>query len=62
MKYSLANTSAPMAVANYIAQPVDPAALHMPVLADFEAILATPVTGFDGATLADALPDTDGET
>lgn len=55
-RYALANSTAPMAVANY-SDRVDPAALHLPTPAEVAAILDTPLSGHPGSTLADALPD-----
>lgn len=58
VRYSLANTTAPMAVANYTDQPApDPAALHLPQPGELTAILDTPLAGRSGHTLAEALPD-----
>lgn len=58
VRYSLANTTAPMAVANYTDRPaVDPAALRLPEPAELTAILDTPLAGRPGHTLGDALPD-----
>jgi hypothetical protein len=58
VRYSLANTTAPMAVANYTDQPSpDPAALHLPEPSELTAILDTPLAGHPGRTLGEALPD-----
>jgi len=57
VRYALANTTAPMAVANYTAQPAEAAQLSLPDPAEFEAILAEPIAGRPGSTLAEALPD-----
>jgi predicted nuclease of restriction endonuclease-like (RecB) superfamily len=58
VRYSLANTTAPMAVANYTDQPSpDPAALHLPEPAELTAILDAPLAGHPGRTLGEALPD-----
>lgn len=59
VRYSLGNTTAPMAVANYVATPAEAAALSLPGPADIEAILSTPFVGHPGSTIADALPDDD---
>lgn len=56
-RYAPANTTAPMAVANYRAQPAEAAQLSLPAPAEFEAILAEPIAGRPGSTLAGALPD-----
>lgn len=58
VRYSLANTTAPMAVANYTDQPaLDPSALHLPQPGELTAILNTPLAGQPGRTLGEALPD-----
>jgi predicted nuclease of restriction endonuclease-like (RecB) superfamily len=59
VRYALANTTAPMAVANYATAPVDPDQLHLPRPAELEAILTAPIPGHPGSTLADALPEDD---
>ncbi len=56
VRYALANTNAPMAVAGYTSSPVDPAQLHLPQRAEIEALLTTPIDGDSGTTLADQLP------
>ena len=58
VRYALANTTAPMAVANYTDQP-DLVALHLPEPAELIAILHAPLAGQPGTTLADALPVSD---
>jgi predicted nuclease of restriction endonuclease-like (RecB) superfamily len=58
VRYALANTTAPMAVANYTDQPgPDPVALHLPEPRELTAILNAPLAGRPGHTLAEALPD-----
>ncbi|MDQ2850847.1 MAG: PDDEXK nuclease domain-containing protein [Actinomycetota bacterium] len=58
VRYSLANTTAPMAVANYTDQPaLDPSALHLPQPGELTAILNAPLAGQTGRTLGEALPD-----
>ena len=57
VRYSLANTTAPMAVANYVAAPAEAAQLSLPGQTELEAILSAPFAGHPGTTLADALPD-----
>lgn len=61
VRYALAQSTAPMAAANYVATAAEAAALSLPGPAELEAILSTPLAGHPGATLADALPDRDGE-
>jgi len=56
VRYALANTNAPMAVAGYTSSAVDPTQLHLPQRAEIEALLATPIDGDSGTTLADQLP------
>lgn len=55
--YALANTAAPMAVANYTTEPLDPAKLDLPRVAELEAILQEPLDGSAEDTLNDALPE-----
>ena len=63
VRYSLANTSAPLAVANYTDQPApDPAALHLPQPDELTAILNTPLAGQPDHTLAESLPDEHDDT
>ena len=45
--YALANSSAPMAVANYTTEPLDPAQLDLPAPAELEAILREPLDAGD---------------
>lgn len=63
VRYSLANTTAPMAVANFTDQPpVDPGLLHLPNPDELTAILDTPLADNSNRTIGDALPDEpDGE-
>lgn len=56
VRYALANTNAPMAVAGYTSSAVDPTQLHLPQRAEIEALLATPIDGDSGTTFADQLP------
>lgn len=55
VRYSLASTTAPMAVANYTDQP-DLAALHFPDPQELAALLREPLRGQPGHTLAEQLP------
>ena len=57
VRYALANTTAPMAVANYTAQPAEVDQLSLPSPDELEAILTAPLAGHPGTTLGDALPD-----
>lgn len=58
VRYSLANTTAPMAVANYTNQPaLDPGTLDLPQPGELTAILDAPLADRSGRTLAEALPD-----
>lgn len=57
VRYALANTTAPMAVANYTAQPVTVEQLSLPGVDELETILASPLSGHPGATIGDALPE-----
>ena len=57
VRYSLGNSTAPMAVANYVATPAEAAQLSLPGPDELGAILSTPFVGHPGSTIADALPD-----
>lgn len=59
VRYALANTTAPMAVANYVATAAEAAQLRLPGPDEIEAILSTPLAGHPGTTLGDALPSAD---
>lgn len=61
VRYALGQSTAPMAVANYIATATEAARLSLPGPDEFEAILSTPLAGHPGTTLADALPQDDGQ-
>jgi len=59
VRYALGQSTAPMAVANYVATATEAARLSLPGPDEFEAILSTPLAGRPGTTLADALPEDD---
>jgi predicted nuclease of restriction endonuclease-like (RecB) superfamily len=56
VRYALASTTAPMAVANYTDQP-DLVALHLPDPHELAALLREPLEDQPGHTLAEQLPD-----
>ncbi len=61
VRYALGHSTAPMAVANYVATAAEAAQLSLPGPAELEAILSTPLAGHPGTTLADALPEDEEE-